>query len=147
MPHFASAAPATAEGAGSATWTPLGPSPIQNTGANSGTVNASGRIASIAVHPTNSQIIYIGAASGGVWKTTNGGTTWTALTDAQCGLAMGSTVIDPVDPNIVYMAMGELNVSGDSYARRRTAIVLRRRSERARSRGRGSSPSYEAPSG
>src|SRR5204862_5471156 len=70
---------------------------------------------SIAVHPTDPLTIYIGAAQGGVWKTTNGGTTWTALTDGQCSLAMGSVAIDPVNPQIVYAGTGEQNFSGDSY--------------------------------
>jgi len=41
-----------------------------------------GRTTALAIDPTNTQVIYAGAAEGGVWKTTNGGTTWTPLTDA-----------------------------------------------------------------
>jgi hypothetical protein len=75
----------------------------------------SGRLTTIAVHPTNASIIYIGAAEGGVWKTVNGGTTWTPLTDRQCSLAMGSIAIDPVNPNIVYAGTGEQNYYPISY--------------------------------
>ncbi len=46
-------------------------------------------------HPTDSNTIYVGAAQGGVWKTTNGGTSWAPLTDGQCSRAMGSIAIDP----------------------------------------------------
>ena len=74
-----------------------------------------GRITSIAIDPKNSQTLYIGGATGGVWKTTNGGTTWTPLTDNECGLAIGSVAVDPVNPQIVYAGTGEENFSSDSY--------------------------------
>ena len=88
-------------------WQSIGPMPIG--GGNTG------RVAAIAVHPTNSNIVYVGGAQGGVWKTTDGGTTWTPLGDSQCSLAIGSITIDPVNPNIVYVGTGEENFSGDSY--------------------------------
>jgi len=100
------------------TWGSIGPAPITNTGwnpTNSGQFNQTGRINSIAVDPTNNNVIYIGAATGGVWKTTDGGTTWTPLTDNQCSLAMGSVAIDPSNHNVVYAGTGEENFSGDSY--------------------------------
>jgi hypothetical protein len=53
-------------------WTPMGPAPI--VGASDGPYT--GRIAALAVSPTNPNLIFAGAASGGVWRTTNGGTTW-----------------------------------------------------------------------
>ena len=103
-----------APGAGAApsttTWTPLGPAPL-----GSATNPSSGRLNTIAVHPTDARTIYVGGAQGGVWKTVDGGTTWAPLTDGQCSLAMGSVVIDPVDPRIVYAGTGEENNSGDSY--------------------------------
>jgi hypothetical protein len=92
------------------TWTQLGPSPETN-----GSQASSGRVNSIAIDPTAPQTIYIGAAQGGVWKTTNGGTSWAPLTDGQCSLAMGAVVLDPVNPQIVYAGTGEQNFSGDSY--------------------------------
>ena len=57
----------------------------------------------------------MGPATGGVWKTTNGGTSWTPLTDTQCSLAMGSIAIDPSNHLIVYAGTGEENFSADSY--------------------------------
>lgn len=89
------------------TWRALGPAPLLNRDA--------GRISTIAIHPHNPDRIYIGAAQGGVWRTTNGGATWTALTDTECSLAMGSLALDPVDPQIIYAGTGELHFSGDSY--------------------------------
>jgi len=76
---------------------------------------STGRLTAIAVHPTNSDIIYVGGAQGGVWKTINGGDSWVPLTDDQCSLAMGSIAIDPVDPEIIYAGTGEQHFSGDSY--------------------------------
>src|SRR5215831_8484980 len=91
-------------------WTPLGPTPI-----TAGTSTFSGRVNANAVHPTQPNTIYIGGAQGGVWKTTDGGVTWAALTDAACSLAMGAIAIDPVNPQIVYAGTGEENFAGDSY--------------------------------
>jgi photosystem II stability/assembly factor-like uncharacterized protein len=92
------------------TWTAIGPKPILGGG-----LPNSGRLNSIAIHPTDSNIIYIGGAQGGVWKTIDGGSTWVPLTDTQCSLAMGSVVLDPKNPDIVYVGTGEQNFSGDSY--------------------------------
>ena len=92
------------------TWTAIGPRPITGFG-----LPNSGRLNSIAIHPTEPKIIYVGGAQGGVWKTTNGGTSWVPLTDDQCSLAMGSIALDPANPDILYVGTGEQNFSGDSY--------------------------------
>lgn len=92
-----------------ATWTPIGPERINSN------IQSTGRLVAIAIHPTNSLIMYVGGAQGGVWKSTNGGGTWMPLTDQECSLAMGSIAIDPVDPNIIYAGTGEQHFSGDSY--------------------------------
>ena len=75
----------------------------------------SGRIAAIAVDPTNNQIVYAGAAQGGIWKTTDGGATWKPLTDTQASLAVGSIAIDPQNHLTIYVGTGEDNNSIDSY--------------------------------
>src|SRR5438067_3810637 len=62
------------------TWTAIGPAPITN-GQTPGSLPVSGRITGIAADPTDANTIYIAAAGGGVWKTTNGGTSWNPLTD------------------------------------------------------------------
>ena len=74
----------------------------------------SGRITGIAVDPTNSSTIYIAAADGGVWKTTNGGTSWTPLTDNQATLAMGSIAIAPSNHLQIYAGTGEANNGADN---------------------------------
>ncbi len=72
-----------------------------------GGVQPSGRIIDLAVHP-NSQTIYAASASGGVWKTTNQGQSWTNCTDNKLpSLGCGSIALDPNNPEIVYLGLGE----------------------------------------
>jgi photosystem II stability/assembly factor-like uncharacterized protein len=69
----------------------------------------SGRIMTIAVDPSNSAVFYIGAASGGVWKTVNGGATWQPVFDTQGSFSIGWIALDPKRPNIVWVGTGERN--------------------------------------
>lgn len=96
----------------SAMWTADGPQPVT---AYYGTTAYSGRATSIAVSPSDPNTVYLGTAAGGVWKTTDGGVTWTPLTDSQASLAIGAVAIDPNNPNTVYAGTGEPNFSGDSW--------------------------------
>src|SRR5947209_495051 len=91
--------------------TALVPGPL-NTQGPSG--NGSGRVTGIAAHPTDANTIYVAPAGGGVWKTTNGGTSWTPLTDNQATLSMGAVAISVSNPNVIYAGTGEANNSGDS---------------------------------
>jgi photosystem II stability/assembly factor-like uncharacterized protein len=75
----------------------------------------SGRTNSIAFHPSNPNVMYIGAAQGGVWKTTDGGVTWQALTDNLSTLSSGDIAVDPSNPNVLYYGTGEMNFSLDSH--------------------------------
>jgi hypothetical protein len=90
------------------TWTPLGPAPLNEGG------SASGRIAAVAVDPTNSSNIYVAAAGGGVWQSANGGSSWNPLTDNQASLAMGAIAIAPSNHLKIYAGTGEANNSLDS---------------------------------
>lgn len=74
----------------------------------------SGRTNSIAFVQGQPNIYYIAAAQGGVWKTLNDGVNWVVLTDDLPTLATGDVVVDPNNPNIIYLGTGELNYSGDS---------------------------------
>ncbi len=74
----------------------------------------SGRTNSIAFHPTDPATMYIAAAQGGVWKTTNNGLNWNVLTDNLGSISSGDIAIDPLNPNVLYYGTGELNYSGDS---------------------------------
>ena len=100
------------------TWTFLGPRPISSEyWAYEG--NAGGRVISIAPHPTDANTAYIASASGGLWKTTNGGTTWTPLTDELATLNCGAVAISASSPNTVILGTGEYQTgsTGDGVFR------------------------------
>ncbi len=98
------------------TWQNIGPLPTTPVGDRSGGgPNASGRVTALAIDPRNNNTVYAGGAEGGVWKTTNGGTTWTALTDARESLAIGSIAIAPSNPDVIYVGTGESNFSESYY--------------------------------
>src|SRR6202008_23949 len=69
----------------------------------------SGRVVDFAVHPHHRGHYYAAAASGGVWKTTNAGTTWTPVFDDQGSYSIGTVVLDPKNPNVVWVGTGENN--------------------------------------
>ncbi len=106
-------------------WTPLGPQPIQmgqtpQNGNNRS--DCSGRANMIAI---DSGVpapfpVYLGTAQGGIWKTTDDGTTWSPITDFLGSLAVGWIAIDPTAHTsmtaTIYLGTGEANGSGDSYA-------------------------------
>jgi len=71
----------------------------------------SGRIADIAIDPTNEHIWYVAVGSGGLWKTINAGTTWKPMTDSQSFYSTGCVALDPSNPNTVWLGTGE-NVGG-----------------------------------
>ncbi|MFI5252806.1 MAG: hypothetical protein ACHQQQ_10285 [Bacteroidota bacterium] len=87
-------------------WIPVG---LPSTGPNDG------RVPAIALDPTDTNIVYIGAADGGVWKSTNSGAVWIPLTDYQPSLASGSLLVDPKNPLVIYYGTGEPYNSIDSY--------------------------------
>jgi photosystem II stability/assembly factor-like uncharacterized protein len=78
--------------------------------------NVNGRVKSLAVHPTDPDTVYAGSASGGVWKSTDGGQTWNALWDMQETLAIGALAIAPGTPTTLYAGTGEWTPGwGPSY--------------------------------
>src|SRR5262249_39497654 len=87
-------------------WTALGPAPIAN-GQTPGQQPVSGRIAAIAADPNDANVLYLAAAGGGVWKTTDAGADWTPLTDDQPTLFMGALAVAPSDPKVLYAGTGE----------------------------------------
>ena len=72
---------------------------------------AGGRIADVAVHPTQRGTWYVAAGSGGLWKTTNAGVTFTPVFDDQPSYSIGVVTLDPKNPETVWVGTGE-NVSG-----------------------------------
>jgi photosystem II stability/assembly factor-like uncharacterized protein len=69
--------------------------------------NIGGRVRGIAVHPTDPNTVWIAAASGGIWKTTNGGGTWASKFDYKSTVSMGSIAVDPNNPDILFAGTGE----------------------------------------
>lgn len=74
--------------------------------------NIGGRFNCMAINPSNNNVMYAGCSTGGIFKTTNGGTTWNPVFDAQPYLSIGCITLDPVDPNIIYVGTGDVNISG-----------------------------------
>jgi photosystem II stability/assembly factor-like uncharacterized protein len=68
-----------------------------------------GRIDDVAIDERNPSVIYVGAASGGLWKTLNAGTTWTPLFDQQSVSSIGDIALAPSNPDIVWVGTGEPN--------------------------------------
>jgi photosystem II stability/assembly factor-like uncharacterized protein len=68
---------------------------------------ASGRINAFAVHPKDASTYYVAVASGGVWKTTNAGTTWTPIFDNEGSYSIGAIALDPRNPQVVWVGTGE----------------------------------------
>ena len=95
-------------------WISLGPAPILD-GQTAGSQPVSGRISAIAADPRDAGTIYLAAAGGGVWKTTDAGNYWTALTDDQATLFMGAIALAPSDPDVIYAGTGEATNSALSF--------------------------------
>lgn len=69
--------------------------------------NIGGRVRSILIHPTTPATMWAGSVSGGIWKTTNGGTSWHVLTDFMSNMAVSTMIMDRTNPNIIYAGTGE----------------------------------------
>lgn len=98
---------------GGETWQPLGPATMTMMGWVMGRV--AGRVAALAVHPTDENTLYLGGASGGLWKTTNGGVSWTSIFDTVGTLTIGSVAVDTADPSVVWVGTGERQGSCTNY--------------------------------
>ena len=86
-------------------WTSIGPAPLAYQ--QSPTTFNSGRVASIAVDPSDLNHWLIGVGNGGVWESRDAGTSWVPLTDAAPTLATGAVAFAPSDPNTIYVGTGE----------------------------------------
>ena len=122
---FAAAATLGAGAADAQDWQALGPSPVSG-GEFAGTT---GRVAAIAPSRHQADVYFAATASGGVWRSTDGGQSWAALTDHLPTTALGAIALDPRDENIVYAGSGEANYAYHSlygagvYVDRRRRVV------------------------
>ena len=76
---------------------------------NIGPALFSGSVIDLAVNPNNFSEYYVAAASGGIWKTTNAGTTWKPIFDHYGSYSIGCITIDPNNPNVLWVGTGENN--------------------------------------
>jgi hypothetical protein len=74
-----------------------------------GPAGMSGRITCVDVVVANPRIMYVGAATGGIWKSVDGGVTWKPIFDKQNTSSIGDITLDPVNPEIVWVGTGEAN--------------------------------------
>ena len=91
------------------TWTPIGPAPSD--GITSAWGPTSGRINAIAIHPTSPNVVLVGASTGGIWRSADGGTTFAPVSDSQVDLAVGAIAFAPSNPSVVYAGMGDIDNS------------------------------------
>jgi len=93
-------------------WTSIGPS---THGTQSGSLPGQGRINAIAVDPNDANIWYVGAPAGGLWKSTDAGSSWINLFDNFLQIGVSGIAIDANNSNIVYISTGD-DDAADSYS-------------------------------
>jgi photosystem II stability/assembly factor-like uncharacterized protein len=98
-----------------AAWEPLGPfdTPLN---INNGARGGSGRIDCIIFHPSDEDIFWVGAPAGGLWKTTDGGQSWTVLTDHLPTLGVGDLAVNPNNPDIMYLGTGTRDTWWETFS-------------------------------
>jgi len=85
----------------SASWSYIGPGQVPGGGGGAGRINC------LTFDPANSNVMWIGAACGGLWKSTDGGVTWNSNTDLLPSLSISEIVIDPANTNVMYLGTGD----------------------------------------
>jgi hypothetical protein len=94
-------------------WQPVfGTLPYINSGSWS---SGQGRIQAVAVDPNNANVLYVGTPAGGVWKSTNAGTSFVPLFDEFPQIGVSGIAIDPNNSNIVYIVTGDRDSSGSTF--------------------------------
>ena len=97
----------------SGVWTQVGPDDVPLV--SSGSKRGIGRVNSIAFHPNDPDIIYVGAPAGGFWKSTDHGQTWATTTDFLTNLGVSDIAINPSNPDHIYIVTGDRD-AGDTYS-------------------------------
>ncbi|MBI3473237.1 MAG: hypothetical protein HY013_17920, partial [Candidatus Solibacter usitatus] len=75
-----------------------------------GPANMGGRTTDVEGVPGNPNLVYVATGGGGLWKTTNGGVTWTALFEREGTYSIGDIALDPRNPEVVWLGAGEANM-------------------------------------
>ncbi len=86
-------------------WQPLGAFDVPADGGGAGRLNC------VRFHPTQPNTIFVGAPVGGLWKSTDAGASWTVMTSVLPSLAVSDVAIDANNPNIIYLASGDLDAN------------------------------------
>jgi hypothetical protein len=94
-------------------WTQVGPDNVPLEG--SGRKRGIGRLNSIVFHPTNSNILYVGAPAGGFWKSVDSGQSWLTSTDFLTNIGVSDIAIHPFDPDTLFVITGDRD-AGDTYS-------------------------------
>ena len=89
-------------------WVPVGTSTLDG--------HVSGRATCIAFSRDTNPAIYLGTASGGLWKSIDNGQNWVSLSDSWKTLAVGGVAVDPNNPNTIYAGTGEANGASSGYS-------------------------------
>ncbi len=96
------------------------PAPLQTTDSlnnlsfrNLGPAVGGGRVTAVVGIPGQPNVYYVGAAAGGVWKTTDGGNSWDAIFADQPTASIGAVALAPSNPNLVWVGTGEGNLRND----------------------------------
>ncbi|MBK9451511.1 MAG: glycosyl hydrolase, partial [Bacteroidetes bacterium] len=83
---------------------------------NIGPTQQGGRIVDLDADPRNAKVLYVAYASGGVWKTTNNGMSFSPIFDEQGTMGIGDIAVSTANPDIIWVGTGECNSSRSSYA-------------------------------
>jgi photosystem II stability/assembly factor-like uncharacterized protein len=97
----------------SAGWVPVGPVNLPPS-PEPGSQHGMGRINCVAFHPTDPNTLWVGVAQGGVWKSTDNGTSWTPLTDDLPILRISDIAVDPLRPDTMYISVCDFEYIGFS---------------------------------
>jgi photosystem II stability/assembly factor-like uncharacterized protein len=96
-----------------ASWQSIGPAPIRSkTMSDRAWGDVSGRVDALAIHPANPSVLLLGSATGGIWKSTDSGSTWRPVSDNAPSLTTSSIAFAPSNPSIVFATTGELDEAG-----------------------------------
>ena len=95
----------------SGNWTIIGPVALPSNSTSQ--PNGLGRINAVGFHPTDANTFYIGSPSGGFWKTSNGGTSWTNLSASMPTLGVSAVIVHPSNPNTIWIGTGDRD-AGDA---------------------------------